>query len=389
MISLPTWKNNGWNQSTHNYMAVRKIGQSWWVDFGIDNARYRKRSPANSRAGAEAFEATLRGMLARGEPIVKATRIAHQEQTFEEFARRWFGEYVVPNNKYSEQRTKKYILAASLIPFFGKTLIEQIAVRRIEQYKAQAAREGVSNKTINNRLTVLKKCIGTAYEWLELEGAPPAIKWLKCPPPKVDHLSSEECERLLSRADGVVYELLLTALRTGMRQGELKGLQWSSINWDTRMLTVRHSQCDYTKELGSPKSNRERHIPMHDDVYEILHKRKGKGYVFVDVDGQPFDNKRLKHRLAAVCKKAELRHIGWHTLRHTFASHLATKGVPLNAVQALLGHSNITTTMRYAHLAPSTLRTAIDLLTTRPAASAEFRQPVVNEWFRQQQKHAA
>jgi hypothetical protein len=90
-----------------------------------------------------------------------------------------------------------------------------------------------------------------------------------------------------------------------------------------------------------------------------------------------------------VLKKAELRHIGWHTLRHTFASHLATRGVPLNAVQQLMGHSTITTTMRYAHLAPSTLRAAIDLMNPRTAFGADFGQPVVNPWLEAQQKENA
>jgi integrase len=178
--------------------------------------------------------------------------------------------------------------------------------------------------------------------------------------------------------------MLLVALRTGMRQGELKGLQWTSIDWHKHIMTVRHSRCDYTKELGSPKSNRERHIPMHNEIYEILHAReKETGYVFLDADKHPFDTQRLKLRIAKVCKSAGLRRIGWHTLRHTFASHLAMKGVPLNAVQALMGHSNITTTMRYAHLAPSALHSAIDLL--NPTINPSFGQPVGNEWLEAQQ----
>src|SRR5271154_7427655 len=101
-------------------MAVRMIKNSWWVDFRIDHIRYRKRSPANSRAGAQAYEAVLRNKFARGGTVVKAERRAPHEQTLEQFAIKWFDEYAVPNNKPSEQQTKKYILSASLVPFFGK-----------------------------------------------------------------------------------------------------------------------------------------------------------------------------------------------------------------------------------------------------------------------------
>jgi integrase len=365
------------------YMAVRKIDNSWWVDFRAEYIRYRRRSPENTKSGAEAYEAHLRQKLARGEPLNKLPD-AEQQQTFEKFAWQWFDEYVVPNNKYSEQRNKRYILSASLIPFFSKLPVGQITTHHIEQYKASLLKKGNKRKTVNNRLTVLSKCLTIAYEWLGLRGSPPKITWLKYPPAKTDHLSPDECGLLLSHANGVIYEMILTALRTGMRQGELKGLQWSSIDWQNRSITVRHSRCDYTHQLDSPKSNRERHIPMDVDLYAMLFKRKrDTGYVFLNEyeHNQPFNAKYLERRLDEICKRAGLRHIGWHTLRHTFASHLAIKGVPLNAVQSLMGHSTITTTMRYAHLAPSTLRAAIDMLNPKTMLNASFGQPADNEWI--------
>lgn len=223
--------------------------------------------------------------------------------------------------------------------------------------------------------------MATAYEWCELQGVHPKIKWPKCAPPKTDYLSPDECALLLSHANGVTHEMIFMALRTGMRQGELKGLQWSSIDWQNQSITVRHSKCDYSKQLNSPKSNKERHIPMDVDIYTLLFKRKeDTGYVFLNDINQPFNNKRLEVRLTGVCKRAGLRKVGWHTLRHTFASHLAMKGVPLNAVQILMGHSNITTTMRYAHLAPSILRSAIDMLNPKTMLNANFGQPVGNKW---------
>ena len=116
------------------------------------------------------------------------------------------------------------------------------------------------------------------------------------------------------------------------------------------------------------------------EVYEMLLKRKkDAGYVFLDTDGQPFNNQRLKLRLAHTCKRAGLRHIGWHTLRHTFASHLVMNGVHLSVVQKLMGHSTITTTTRYTHLSPAMLREAISTLNTKDAVSVSFGQPVGNQ----------
>jgi integrase len=371
-------------------MAARIIGSSWWVDFRFNQTRYRKRSPENSRAGAQAYEATLRQKLGRGEDIDQIDKTNLQRQSFEQFARTWFEEYAVPNNKRSEQLAKKYILSASLVPFFGKMVVGHITTHHIEQYKAREAKRGAGNKTINNYLTVLSTCIKAAYEWLELSNAPPKIKLLKCPPPHTDHLSMEENELLLSHAEGVVYELVLTALRTGMRQSELTGLQWTSIDWQNRILTVRHSLCRYRKILTSPKSNRERHIPLDPEIYDLLSRRKkNTGYVFLDSDIMPFNQRRLSHRLNGLCKKAGIRRITWHILRHTFATQLAMKGAPLNTVQSLLGHSSITTTMRYSHVVPSTLRTAIELLNPDSSHSPQHGQPAGNAWQDQQLKKAA
>ncbi len=363
---------------------------AWWVDFSINRHRYRKRSPENSRAGALAHEATLRQKLARGESLDTTPEPKEENLSFEQFAWNWFDEYVVPNNKHSEQKAKRIVLRSSLIPFFGKMPLAAIRARHIEQYKAQALKKGLSRKTINNRLTIFRKCVCTAYEWLGLPGTPPTVTWLKCPPVVADYLSPDECSLLLCHADGVMYEMVLTALRTGMRQGELKGLQWSSIDWQNRSIAVQHSRCDYTGELTSPKSNRVRHIPMDVDVYEMLLERKrSTGYVFLNDNSEPFKGQAMQHRMVRLCKRSGLREIGWHALRHTFASHLAMRGVPMTAVQMLMGHSSITTTMRYAHLAPSTLRAAVDMLNPKSAVSADFGQPAGNAWVETQRKEMA
>jgi integrase len=365
-------------------MAVRKIRNSWWIDLRADHRRLRKKSPENSRAGALAYEAVLRQKLARGVTLSEA--MADKELTFEEFVPRWVQAYVVPNNKFSEQRAKRGILRNALVPYFGRQRIGEITSYHIERFKGQQLKSGLAKSTIRNHLTVLHKCLTCAYEWLKLDGVPPKAKWPKCPLPETRYLSADECELLLAHAGGMVREMILTALRTGMRQGEIKGLQWQSIDWETRSVVVQHSFCDVRQVLDTPKNNRSRHIPLDADVYQLLYRRKeATGFVFMDADSRtPFNSPRLNLRLAAVCNAAGVKKATWHVLRHTFATQLAMKGTPLNIVQALLGHASITTTMRYAHVAPSTLRTAIDMLNPKTAIAVDLGQPAGNKWVEQQ-----
>jgi integrase len=359
-------------------MAVRMIKKSWWVDFRFDSTRYRKRSPENSRAGALAYEALLRQKLARG-GMFDLEGTASDEVTLEQFAWRWFDQYVKVNNKISEQYSKEKILKSSLVPFFGGMRLGEITAESIEKFKAHQIAKGVANKTINNRLTVLGKCLNCANEWHGT--SVPKIKLLKSHPPKTDYLTPGECDLLLGHSDGELRAMIFLALRTGMRQGEIRGLQWESIDWQNRSIAVRHSWYDYKKALVSPKNNRERHIPLGAEACDLLYlTRKKSGFVFLSPHKEPFTCHRIIDDLAKVCRKASMRKIGWHVLRHTFATHLAMRGVPLTTIQALLGHSTISTTMRYAHVAPSTLRAAIDMLDPKTAINADFGQPVGNQW---------
>ena len=359
-------------------MAVRKIKNSWWVDFRFNHQRIRKKSPDNAKAGAQSYEALLRQKLARGEPITNSDLKPRQEQTFEEFAWKWFETYVQSNNKYSEIKRKKYILRKNLVPFFGKTQIGKIKAVQIEEYKAKHIKRGLAPKTINNHLMVLNRCLKIAQEWLELEKIPKISK-LKAPLPEFDFLSYEECDLLLSNMEGIWREIALTAIKTGLRMGELRGLMWPDVDWNNRTINVRHSWCTSKKGLVSPKSNKVRQIPIVDQVYDLLLNRKRKtGFVFTNEKNQKFSADRLNERILNTCRKAGIRKITCHVLRHTFASHLAMAGASVKAIQELLGHSDIKVTMRYAHLSQSSLRQTIELLGDKKSIGQNAGHHTVN-----------
>jgi integrase len=347
-------------------MSARKDRNKWQVNFQIRGKRYRFASPLNTREGALAFEAHIRQGLARGEDIkalVNKKRGAKEPVLrFAEFSENWFKTYVLTNNKASTHRSKRNALDHHLIPWFGKMVLKEIGVLNIEEFKASKIRSGLSAKTINNLLSVLHKCLTCAEEW-ELIAKVPRIKWLKVPPSSYRFLSVEESQRLLAGAENVFwYALILCALHTGMRIGELCALDWSDINWERRTITISRAVVEGV--MGSPKNNRVRIVPMTKDLYDLFYAhRKPSGLIFPGPDGNHMRKSSWPWKaLTRACKRAGLPVIGWHVLRHTFASHLTAESVPMKATQMLLGHASIQMTERYAHLAPSALQGAITVL---------------------------
>ena len=351
-------------------MSVRKVRNTWWIDFRFEGQRHRKRSPINTMAGARDYESTLRRRLVKGEPLTPPKQKKVDRKKLKTFAWEWFELYVKNNNKYSEIIGKKYTLQTHLLPHFGNLYLEDISSITIEEYKNKKDKTHLSRKTINNHLTVLRKCLRTAYEW-ELLDKLPQVKLFKTPPQKFDFFTEKESNKLLEQAEGMWYEMILVALKTGMRLGELIALDWSAIDFNVKTLTVRYSIVKNI--LGSPKNNKERHIPLTNEVISVLNRRrKESGFVFT-YRGKFLKKDYCRNTIARLCKEAGLRRIGWHMLRHSFASHLVQKNAPIKAIQELMGHADIQTTMRYAHLSPSTLRNTVDLLEPE-----NFGQPVVN-----------
>lgn len=344
------------------------------MDLRFNHTRFRKRSPLNTKSGAKEYEAFLRQKLARGEDIDGEEKQKKEpEQLFSSFAWRWFEVYVKNNNKHSEIIGKESVLRFHLVPFFGNTPLGKIKSLDIEEYKSRKTNDKLSGKTINNHLAVLRKCLNTAQEWSLIENVP-TIRFLKVQSFKVDYLSEEECELLLNKTKGVIVEMILLALRTGLRFGELIALNWQDVNLDRKILTVDKS---ISKGLmGSTKSNKARYIPLSSDLTMALGAGINKsGFIFNNGNGQAMKQVPCCKALHRACRQAGVREIGWHLLRHTFASHLAQRGISLKAIQELLGHRDIRTTMRYAHLSPSELRSAIDVLDP----GKKFGQPVGNQ----------
>ena len=341
-------------------MPVTKFRGKYYVDVYVDVPsqgvrRIRRRSPIQTRRGAEAYERELI------EVALSTSMPSREERRLADFAVEFLETYCAANNKYASIEAKESILRVHLIPEMGKLLLSEVNARVIEAYKAKKLGEELSPKTVNNHLTALRKMLSVAQEWDFIEHVPP-VKWLRVPPQKFDFLSFEEAERLVKAADTQWRPAFLVGLRCGLRLGEIMALRWEDVDLVSGRLVVNRNVS--RGRIGSPKNGRTREIPLGLEMLRALkdHRHLKGELVFPASDGRMLHRNETKHPLWRACRKAGLRSIGWHVLRHTFASHLVMRGAPIRGVQELLGHSTIEMTMRYAHLSPNVTREIVGLL---------------------------
>jgi integrase len=341
-------------------MKTCKLKGKWGVDFRtrIDNKRHRINSPENTRRGAEAYLLLMQQKMARGEPLF--AKKENNQPTFKEFSAEWFSAYVLSTNKPSDQSTKESILRVHLIPWFGNSKLQDITTYQVEQYKAEKVKNKLCAKTVNNHLAVLSKCLNCAVDWNKIDKIP-KIKRLPVNPVSINFLSPLESNKLINdHSEPLWNDMILLALRTGMRAGEICGLEWKDIDMQNKIISVTKSLVRGV--LGTPKNGKIRHIKISNDLYAMLSKRqRSNGRVFQTDQGDVDYYKSLKG-LRRICKRVGIKKISWHILRHTFASTLVAEGIPLPVVQQLLGHADIKMTMRYTHLAPSATFDAINSL---------------------------
>jgi len=265
-----------------------------------------------------------------------------------------------------------------IVPRLGDLRLDEVTYAVIEDFKLALRKTQAANtkhtprllspRSIHNVLVHVSNMLGVAKK-RGLITTMPEIEWIKIPPSEFAFLDFDDADRLVAAAEGEWRTMILVALRTGMRMGELLGLPWGDVDLAAGRINVRRS---YVKgHLGLPKSGKSREIPLGDDVIEALraHRHERGPLVFCDAAGNHLTAGLLGWPLKRALKRAGLPVIGWHVLRHTFATHLAMRGVPLKVIQELLGHSSIVTTMIYAHLTPHVARDAVRVL-DRPRAPA-------------------
>lgn len=175
------------------------------------------------------------------------------------------------------------------------------------------------------------------------------------------YLTSDEAQRLVEAArSGFWRSFIVFLLHTGCRFGEAAAVRWNDLVLEGAVPRVRIERSAFKGSVGPTKNGKCRDIPLTPDVVRELRALPRNGtYVFALPSGHlPRSSTSSKH-LKKICERAGVKNVSWHVMRHSFATELSARRVPLRVIQDLLGHSSIAMTCRYAHVADRTMNEAV------------------------------
>src|ERR671916_1984599 len=326
----------------------RKIGPAW-TDRGRPPAGYVTKRLAEAWLRDvldQARRGSLPGMVRTGATFADAAA---------EFLR-----YAADERdcKPSTLRDYRSIVEAHLVPRFGAERIEDITLAMIEAWRASFGPH-LAARTKNKWLVVLHGIFRRAQTVWKLPINPAAgiEKHRQRSSGDIDVFSPEEVLALVRAAgdaqDAAIY---LTAAFTGLRRGELLALRWRDVDFVGQAIRVRASYAG--GQVTSPKSGKVRSVPMAPDVASALaglgQRERWTGdddLFFVGTVGSHVDGSALRRRYVDSLRRAGLRPLRFHDLRHTFGTRMIAKA-DIRRVQEWMGHADVQTTMKYLHYAP-------------------------------------
>lgn len=255
----------------------------------------------------------------------------------------------------------------SLYRYFGDIEMGKITGADIKGYIRHRQSEGRANATINRELAALSSAINYCNrEWEWGLDNPVKGRLTREARHRERYLTRGEVGRLVTAArqqrhGELLADFIEIAVHTGCRRGELLGLEWSRV-------TLEPGKESLTLLSSHTKSGKPRNIPLNSVAQAAIRRRlswrsrnaPGCPWVFARESGERV--RCIRTGFAQAVKRVRLEDLRIHDLRHTAASWLVSDGVPLEVIKELLGHSSITMTERYAHLAPQRVREAVNRL---------------------------
>lgn len=339
--------------------------------YTVYTAKGPKRHYVQGKTRAEVNQKLTKAMADRD----KGLGLGAGSLTVEEYLTRWLEDCVRGTVRVSTYEVHRHMIQPHINPALGRFRLKDLTPAHVRSFYREKLDNGLSSATVRKMHSVLRKALKQAA----LDGLIPRNVCEAVKPPKVEHkeinpLDREQAKALLEVASGDRLEALyVLAVHTGMREGELLGLKWDDVDLERGVLRLRHGLVreggkTALGDLKTPKSRRS--VRLTRAAAEALRshlerqleemERMGSlyqpgGLVFATQTGTLINPSNLRNRsFKPLLKRAGLRDICFHDLRHTCATLLLSQGTHPKLVQELLGHATIAMTLdTYSHFLPS------------------------------------
>jgi integrase len=320
-------------------VTQRKDRKGWWVRIYSNGRQQWFR--CDSKSQAKALYGRLKAEHREGKYFEKAQTIR-----FKEIA----DEYIQALDARRHRKGDDKARIDRWLSHFSNQDATTISPRQIEQVLARLQGEGKQPATLVRHLTVLKAVFNRAIRLGTVTSNPCSrIKTAKPNNILVRYLTNDQEALLLEKLPPKYQSAVVTAVNTGLRQGELLRLTWADVDWNVGVLTVNET-----------KAGDRRRVPMNSTVLKVLSQLQSSRTPITDEPVFPYTARFLRRAFDKAVKVAGLSPFRFHDLRHTFASRLAMQGANDRTLMALGGWKSPAMLTRYAHLSPTHLYQAVE-----------------------------
>ncbi|WP_292928026.1 site-specific integrase [Nitrosomonas sp.] len=263
------------------------------------------------------------------------------KRTWDEAAYKWLME---TEHKASHKQDIKQV--AWIQQFFRGRLLSELTrevIAEVGEVKCKETSPSTANRYLATIRAILRRA---ALEWEWIEKAP-FIRLYREPKRRIRWIEPEQVKVLLNELPEHLADLVTFSLCTGLRKRNVTDLEWSQVDLQRNVAWIHADQAKGRKSI---------HVSLNATAMEILQKQIGKHPVRIfTYRGKPINQVNTKAWRRAL-KRAGIENFRWHDLRHTWASWLTQKGVPLNVIQEMGAWESTEMVKRYAHLAPEQFR---------------------------------
>lgn len=326
--------------------------------FTYNEQQIRRSTEVSDKRLAEKIYHKVMAQVAEGKWF---ERLPGEEKTFREMMEKYMREHS-ERNKSPKSHIRDKSLSNHLIQFFGDLTVSKISPKLVNEYKTKRRRDGAAPATVNKELNLVSHAFNLAIKEWEWVRENPVGKVSR---EKVNNfierwLTPDEESRLLALSPEWLRDIIIFAINTGLRQGEILNLKWPLVDLFRKTITILEQ-----------KNNDRDTLPFNERTLEVLKSRAkvrhiASSLVFYNSNGNRIEARNLMRAFYTATGKAKLEGLRFHDLRHTFATRLVQAGVDIYAVQKLGRWKTISMVMRYAHHYPESLRPGILALDKAP-----------------------